>query len=111
MQTLNIIEGNTVQTIADEIVRLIRADDCVSVCAIGSDIISQTISAIAMAKKILRIESGKVLDVRPVFEEQLEHAVEGDGLKTSMTFRIITAPLHLTIAAFNPKSETTQVFN
>lgn len=106
MQTLNIIECNTVETVADEIIKFIRTDNRISVCAIGSNTISQTISAIGIAKRVLK-EEDKLLDIKPVFEKQEALAVEGDELKTSMTFRIITSPIHLTIAAFNPKSEAT----
>ncbi len=111
MQTLNVIQGAMAQDIANEIIDLIQLNNTVSVYAVGSETLSRTISAIAIAKTYLK-EKGKVLNIRPVFEEQQRHHEEADELATSITFRIIAAPLYIAIDAFNPSSEiTTQVLN
>ena len=104
MQTLKVIQGARAQDIANKIIDLIQLNNAVSVYAVGSETISQAISAIAIAKTSLK-EKGKILDIKPVFEEQKRHTQEDDELKTSITFRIIAAPLHISIAAFNPSDE------
>ena len=110
MQTLNVIQGASAQDVANEIISLIQLDNHVSVHAVGSETISQAISAIGIAKRSL-YEDGQVLDVKPVFETQQARTVEDDELTASMTFKVIATPLHVTIAVFNPKNEAVQVLN
>lgn len=102
MQTLTITDELTAQKIATDIVTLIHAESSLSVYAVGSNAIEQTISGISKAKKLLS-EEKIVLNVRPVVSEQ---SVEGDETVTSITFQVISTPLFIEISTSNLTNET-----
>ena len=92
MQTLKIIEGTKAQSIANKIVREFKSQSILTIQAIGSNAINETISGIAKAKRILS-NSYIHLDIKPVFPE----LVAQDELTTVITFQIRTEPLFIEV--------------